>query len=163
MCMKKFVFLTLLGPEWVSINRGVLICDECCSVHRSLGRHISQVRHLRLAPWHPTLLSVRKRRIFTLLRQQGKQSNFICNKSIFTVYSTISGPKGPDFLNSDFFWKKSNSFSLFFGSGCQVVLESKVLKKYFNFAHSIYQNYISGFSNCSSTEQSYDHKIDILK
>ncbi|KAJ8312187.1 LOW QUALITY PROTEIN: hypothetical protein KUTeg_009560 [Tegillarca granosa] len=34
-------------PTWASINRGVLICDECCSVHRSLGRHISQaVQHL---------------------------------------------------------------------------------------------------------------------
>jgi len=44
------------GPEWASINRGVLICDECCSVHRSLGRHISQVRHLKLGrPWNPSL------------------------------------------------------------------------------------------------------------
>ena len=48
-----------LDPDWASINRGVLICDECCSVHRSLGRHISQVRHLRLAPWNQSLLSVR--------------------------------------------------------------------------------------------------------
>ncbi|XP_057294890.1 ARF GTPase-activating protein GIT1-like isoform X2 [Hydractinia symbiolongicarpus] len=47
-----------LTPEWASINRGVLICDECCSVHRSLGRHISQVRHLRLAPWNPSLLAM---------------------------------------------------------------------------------------------------------
>eukprot|EP00794_Sanderia_malayensis_P014121 gene14121-15597_t len=46
------------GPEWASINRGVLICDECCSVHRSLGRHVSQVRHLRLAPWNPSLLAM---------------------------------------------------------------------------------------------------------
>ena len=46
------------GPEWVSINRGVMVCDECCSVHRSLGRHISQVRHLRLAPWTPSLLAM---------------------------------------------------------------------------------------------------------
>ncbi|XP_065054420.1 ARF GTPase-activating protein GIT2-like [Rhopilema esculentum] len=46
------------GPEWSSINRGVLICDECCSVHRSLGRHVSQVRHLRLAPWNPSLLAM---------------------------------------------------------------------------------------------------------
>jgi len=46
------------GPEWASINRGVLVCDECCSVHRSLGRHVSQVRHLRLAPWNPSLLAM---------------------------------------------------------------------------------------------------------
>lgn len=24
-------------PEWASINRGVLICSECCHVHRNLG------------------------------------------------------------------------------------------------------------------------------
>lgn len=45
-------------PSWASVNRGTLICDECCSVHRSLGRHISQVRHLRHTPWPPTLLQM---------------------------------------------------------------------------------------------------------
>ncbi|XP_068174046.1 ARF GTPase-activating protein GIT1 isoform X5 [Antennarius striatus] len=43
-------------PGWTSINRGVLICDECCSVHRSLGRHISIVKHLRHSGWPPALL-----------------------------------------------------------------------------------------------------------
>ncbi|KAH9525673.1 glycerophosphoinositol permease [Bulinus truncatus] len=38
-------------PTWASINRGVLICDECCSVHRSLGRHISQVKNLKKGQW----------------------------------------------------------------------------------------------------------------
>ncbi|NXJ73382.1 GIT1 protein, partial [Trogon melanurus] len=45
-------------PGWASINRGVLICDECCSVHRSLGRHISIVKHLRHSPWPTTLLQM---------------------------------------------------------------------------------------------------------
>ncbi|XP_027854737.1 ARF GTPase-activating protein GIT1 isoform X3 [Xiphophorus couchianus] len=45
-------------PGWASINRGVLICDECCSVHRSLGRHISIVKHLRHSGWPPTLLQM---------------------------------------------------------------------------------------------------------
>ncbi|XP_054852005.1 ARF GTPase-activating protein GIT2 isoform X2 [Eublepharis macularius] len=45
-------------PSWASINRGVLVCDECCSVHRSLGRHISQVKHLKHTPWPPTLLQM---------------------------------------------------------------------------------------------------------
>ncbi|XP_074643514.1 ARF GTPase-activating protein GIT2-like isoform X2 [Tubulanus polymorphus] len=45
-------------PTWASINRGVLICDECCSVHRSLGRHISQVKSLKKGSWHPTVLSL---------------------------------------------------------------------------------------------------------
>ncbi|XP_012718931.2 ARF GTPase-activating protein GIT2a isoform X7 [Fundulus heteroclitus] len=45
-------------PRWASVNRGVLICDECCSVHRSLGRHSSQVRHLTHSPWPPTQLQM---------------------------------------------------------------------------------------------------------
>ncbi|KAJ3604064.1 hypothetical protein NHX12_028805 [Muraenolepis orangiensis] len=45
-------------PRWASVNRGVLICDECCSVHRSLGRHSSQVRHLIHTPWPPNQLQM---------------------------------------------------------------------------------------------------------
>uniref|UniRef100_A0A1A8RMX5 G protein-coupled receptor kinase interacting ArfGAP 1 n=1 Tax=Nothobranchius rachovii TaxID=451742 RepID=A0A1A8RMX5_9TELE len=45
-------------PGWSSINRGILICDECCSVHRSLGHHISIVKHLRHSGWPPTLLQM---------------------------------------------------------------------------------------------------------
>ncbi|KAK1786046.1 hypothetical protein P4O66_017779, partial [Electrophorus voltai] len=48
----------LADPGWSSINRGVLICDECCSVHRSLGRHISIVKHLRHSGWPPSLLQM---------------------------------------------------------------------------------------------------------
>uniref|UniRef100_A0A8C4E4J1 G protein-coupled receptor kinase interacting ArfGAP 1 n=1 Tax=Dicentrarchus labrax TaxID=13489 RepID=A0A8C4E4J1_DICLA len=48
----------LCYPGWTSINRGVLICDECCSVHRSLGRHISIVKHLRHSGWPPALLQM---------------------------------------------------------------------------------------------------------
>uniref|UniRef100_A0A9J8AJH5 G protein-coupled receptor kinase interacting ArfGAP 1 n=1 Tax=Cyprinus carpio carpio TaxID=630221 RepID=A0A9J8AJH5_CYPCA len=47
-----------MNPGWSSINRGVLICDECCSVHRSLGRHISIVKHLRHSGWPPSLLQM---------------------------------------------------------------------------------------------------------
>lgn len=54
-----FFFLSSFSePRWASVNRGVLICDECCSVHRSLGRHSSQVRHLMHTPWPPTQLQV---------------------------------------------------------------------------------------------------------
>ncbi|XP_054613809.1 ARF GTPase-activating protein GIT2b isoform X3 [Dunckerocampus dactyliophorus] len=41
-------------PRWASVNRGVLICDECCSIHRGLGRHSSQVRHLTHSAWPPS-------------------------------------------------------------------------------------------------------------
>ncbi|KDR18062.1 ARF GTPase-activating protein GIT2 [Zootermopsis nevadensis] len=43
-------------PSWASVNRGILLCDECCSIHRSLGRHISQVKSLKKGSWSPTLL-----------------------------------------------------------------------------------------------------------
>lgn len=46
-------------PSWASINHGVLVCDECCSVHRSLGRHISFVRSLHSTSWPPALREVR--------------------------------------------------------------------------------------------------------
>ncbi|MGH0171597.1 UNVERIFIED_CONTAM: hypothetical protein FKN15_061775 [Acipenser sinensis] len=42
-CVYLFPPLPPTDPRWASVNRGVLICDECCSVHRSLGRHSSQM------------------------------------------------------------------------------------------------------------------------
>lgn len=40
-----------LDPPWALVNRGLLVCDECCSIHRSLGRHISQVKSLKRSHW----------------------------------------------------------------------------------------------------------------
>ncbi|CAB0012786.1 unnamed protein product [Nesidiocoris tenuis] len=40
-----------LDPPWALVNRGLLVCDECCSVHRSLGKHISDVKSLKRAHW----------------------------------------------------------------------------------------------------------------
>eukprot|EP00118_Oscarella_pearsei_P003554 m.14781 g.14781 ORF g.14781 m.14781 type:complete len:806 (+) comp25976_c0_seq4:13-2430(+) len=45
-------------PKWTIINKGVLVCDECCSVHRLLGRHISDLRSLTRSLWPPTLLEM---------------------------------------------------------------------------------------------------------
>lgn len=51
------------GPSWASINRGVLLCGDCASVHRSLGRHVSHVKCLRPGPrgggnWIPEQLTM---------------------------------------------------------------------------------------------------------
>ncbi|CAF4997899.1 unnamed protein product [Rotaria sp. Silwood1] len=46
------------GPEWCSINHGVLLCDECCSVHLSLGRHISQIKSFKRSYWPPNQLNL---------------------------------------------------------------------------------------------------------
>ncbi|XP_019547535.3 ARF GTPase-activating protein Git [Aedes albopictus] len=44
-------------PSWASVNRGILLCADCCSIHRSLGRHISQVKSLRQGSWSPSVLA----------------------------------------------------------------------------------------------------------
>ncbi|XP_062542014.1 ARF GTPase-activating protein Git [Armigeres subalbatus] len=44
-------------PSWASTNRGILLCADCCSIHRSLGRHISQVKSLRQGSWSPSVLA----------------------------------------------------------------------------------------------------------
>uniref|UniRef100_A0A8C9FD95 GIT ArfGAP 2 n=1 Tax=Pavo cristatus TaxID=9049 RepID=A0A8C9FD95_PAVCR len=76
--------VSLEDPCWASINRGILICDECCSVHRSLGRHISQVRHLKHTPWPPTLLQM----VETLYNNG---ANSIWEHSLLDPASVMSG------------------------------------------------------------------------
>lgn len=44
--------------SWAIINRGLLICEECCSVHRSLGRHISQLKSLCRGHWRSSQLNM---------------------------------------------------------------------------------------------------------
>ncbi|XP_067862127.1 ARF GTPase-activating protein GIT2a isoform X7 [Heptranchias perlo] len=73
-------------PRWASINRGVLTCDDCCSVHRSLGRHISQVRHLTHTPWPPTLLQM----VQTLV---SNGANSIWEHSLLDPTSVMSGKR----------------------------------------------------------------------
>ncbi|XP_029427817.1 ARF GTPase-activating protein GIT2 isoform X5 [Rhinatrema bivittatum] len=77
---------SLQDPHWASINRGVLICDECCSVHRSLGRHLSQVRHLKHTPWPPTLLQM----VQTLYNNG---ANSIWEHSLLDPSSVMSGKR----------------------------------------------------------------------
>lgn len=46
------------GPSWAVVNRGVLICSDCCCIHRSLGRHVSHVKCLRSGGWIPEQLTM---------------------------------------------------------------------------------------------------------
>ncbi|XP_047354769.1 ARF GTPase-activating protein GIT1 isoform X3 [Vespa velutina] len=39
-------------PGWASINRAILLCDDCCGIHRSLGRHISHIKSLHKSIWN---------------------------------------------------------------------------------------------------------------
>ncbi|XP_055017290.1 ARF GTPase-activating protein GIT2a isoform X4 [Boleophthalmus pectinirostris] len=73
-------------PHWASVNRGVLICDECCSVHRSLGRHSSQVRHLTHTPWPSAQLQM----VQTLY---SNGANSIWEHSLLDPTSVMSGKR----------------------------------------------------------------------
>ncbi|XP_021461091.1 ARF GTPase-activating protein GIT2a isoform X8 [Oncorhynchus mykiss] len=73
-------------PRWASVNRGVLICDECCSVHRSLGRHSSQVRHLTHTPWAPTQLQM-------VQMLYNNSANSIWEHSLLDPASVMSGKR----------------------------------------------------------------------
>lgn len=56
---RVWLWLTLVPATprrpWLGSSAGACSCvTECCSVHRSLGRHISIVKHLRHSAWPPT-------------------------------------------------------------------------------------------------------------
>uniref|UniRef100_A0A8C5A8Z1 G protein-coupled receptor kinase interacting ArfGAP 2a n=1 Tax=Gadus morhua TaxID=8049 RepID=A0A8C5A8Z1_GADMO len=78
------LLFSIVDPRWASVNRGVLICDECCSVHRSLGRHSSQVRHLTHTPWPPNQLQM----VQTLY---SNGANSIWEHSLLDPASVLSG------------------------------------------------------------------------
>uniref|UniRef100_A0A1Y9IW65 Arf-GAP with dual PH domain-containing protein 1 n=1 Tax=Anopheles minimus TaxID=112268 RepID=A0A1Y9IW65_9DIPT len=40
-----------INLEWASYNIGIFLCTRCCAVHRSMGAHISKVKHLKLDKW----------------------------------------------------------------------------------------------------------------
>lgn len=47
-----------IEPGWASINRAILLCDDCCGIHRSLGRHISHIKSLHKSIWNINLLNM---------------------------------------------------------------------------------------------------------
>lgn len=46
------------GPDWCSLNLGVVICIQCSGIHRSLGVHVSKVRSLTLDAIDPAELAL---------------------------------------------------------------------------------------------------------
>lgn len=47
-CLSGFLLCIrfLLDPDWLSVNLGVLICLECCGVHRDMGVHVSRTQSI---------------------------------------------------------------------------------------------------------------------
>jgi hypothetical protein len=41
-----------------SINHGVVLCDECCLVHRGLGRCLSIIKSIARSYWPQSLIDV---------------------------------------------------------------------------------------------------------
>jgi hypothetical protein len=46
------------SPDWASLNLGIMLCQVCAGIHRSLGAHISKVKSLYLDHWSIPQLSV---------------------------------------------------------------------------------------------------------
>lgn len=49
-----------IDPEWLVVNLGVLVCLECCGIHRDLGTHISRTQSLVIDDLSPAQLLVSK-------------------------------------------------------------------------------------------------------
>ncbi|XP_025016552.1 ARF GTPase-activating protein GIT2 isoform X2 [Tetranychus urticae] len=44
--------------EWASVNRGVIVCDDCCIVHRNMGREVSQIKSIKKSQWSSSELQM---------------------------------------------------------------------------------------------------------
>jgi hypothetical protein len=51
-------YLIYQDVQWASLNHGVIICDECCLAHRSLGRCISVIKSIKKSYWPQSLIDV---------------------------------------------------------------------------------------------------------
>jgi G protein-coupled receptor kinase interactor 2 len=80
-------FSPLPDPSWASVNRGIYLCSECCSIHRSIGRHISQIKSLRQGQWSP---SIRQ-----LVNQLNVHANQIWEHTLLDATSSKSAKRKP--------------------------------------------------------------------
>jgi len=47
----------MVGPEWASVNLGIVFCANCAGLHRGLGVNISFVRSVSIDVWKPEQIS----------------------------------------------------------------------------------------------------------
>lgn len=56
MCVIFTIYMVHVDPEWASYNIGIFLCTRCAGVHRSIGSHVSKVKHLKLDKWEDSQL-----------------------------------------------------------------------------------------------------------
>ncbi|CAK8692828.1 unnamed protein product [Clavelina lepadiformis] len=76
-------------PCWASVNRGVYMCNDCAGVHRNLGRHVSQVKHLQKSIWHENQLNMVKQLVLV-------GANSIWEHSLLDPQQIRSGKRKPN-------------------------------------------------------------------
>ena len=73
-----------VDPEWLSVNFGVIICLECCGVHRELGVHISRTQSLVIDELGTSQLLVR-----TLYGIGWHMSAIVCHVMMIVAFLTV--------------------------------------------------------------------------
>jgi hypothetical protein len=96
-----FVFLCRVwpfdaDPPWASLNRGLLICSECASIHRTLGRHVSRVAHFKRMNANPRLTNVSRSRRWTM--------NMEMSNDYLPVSASCVTISNPDSLSTSKTW-----------------------------------------------------------
>ncbi|VDN02897.1 unnamed protein product [Thelazia callipaeda] len=62
------------SPKWASINLGVLLCIECCGIHRSFGVQVSKVRSLIMDTLEPE-----QKKVLLVLGNQAVNSVYLAH------------------------------------------------------------------------------------
>lgn len=92
------------GPEWASANNGIMLCIECCGVHRSLGTHVSKIRSLRLDRWTPhsvqLLVEIGNDRFNSIFERKFRQSRNLFPRELVRPTPTCSRAERVAFITA---------------------------------------------------------------
>ncbi|CAI4225582.1 unnamed protein product [Auanema sp. JU1783] len=69
--------------NWASLNRGALLCNDCCAIHLCLGRHISEIKILKGDNWRGKQYSL-------MQYLYNKSAHLVWNKSTTSLVPKIN-------------------------------------------------------------------------